>query len=91
MLLPPFDEFLVAYRNRGAVLDPAHAGHLPSLLSPTIAVNGRILGTWTRTLAKDTVVIVPRYFERPKPAELRSIAAAARRYGAFLGLRAELK
>ena len=91
LLLPPFDEFLVAYKGRGAVLDPAHARHLPSLLSPTIAVKGRILGTWTKTLAKDSVIVLPRCFERPTPAELRQIAEAARRYGAFLGLDAVLK
>ena len=91
LLLPPFDEFLVAYKDRGAAVDPAHVGHIPSLLSPTIAVNGRILGTWTRTLASDRVIIAPRYFERPTAPGLRLIAAAARRYGAFLGLDAELK
>jgi hypothetical protein len=91
VLLPPFDELLVAYKDRGAAVDPAHTGHIPSLLSPTIAVKGRIVGTWTRTLVKDRAVIVPRYFDRPGPVALRGVEAAARRYGAFLGLNADLK
>jgi hypothetical protein len=90
LLLPAFDEFLVAYKDRSAALDPSHARHIPSLLSPTIAAKGRIVGTWTRTLGKNGVVVVPRFFDRPGPAELRSVAAAAVRYGRFLGVTAEL-
>jgi hypothetical protein len=91
LLLPPFDEFLVAYKDRGAALAASHARHAPSLLSPTIASRGRIVGTWTRTLARNGVIVVPRFFGRPEPAELRSVAAAAVRYGTFLGLDAKLK
>ena len=85
LLLPPFDELLVAYRDRGAALDPAHAVHLASLLSPTIAVRGRIVGTWTRTLARDTVKVAARLFSDGNDSELRAIRSAARRYGAFIG------
>jgi hypothetical protein len=91
VLLPPFDELLVAYKDRSPAVDPAQAGHLPSLLSPTITVKGRIVGTWTRTLAKDKAVIVPRFFGRPGTAELRSIEEAVRRYGTFLGVAAEMR
>lgn len=91
LLLPPFDEFLVAYKDRSRVIDPAHAGHLPSLLSPTIMLKGRIIGTWTRTQARDRVSIVPRFFARPGTAELRSIRAAVERYGTYWGMTAELK
>lgn len=85
LLLPPFDEFLVAYRDRGASLDPAHAVHLASLLSPTIAVRGRIVGTWTRTLGRDAVKVAARLFSAWNESELRAIRSAARRYGAFIG------
>jgi hypothetical protein len=82
LLLPPFDELLVAYRDRGAVLDPAHAAHL---LSPTIAVRGRIVGTWTRTLAGNVVKVAARCFSPWNESELRATRSAARRYGAFIG------
>jgi hypothetical protein len=91
LLLPPFDEFLVGYKDRGAALDASHARHAPSLLSPAIASRGKIVGTWTRRLARNSVIVVPRFFGRPGPQELRSIAAAAVSYGTFLGLDAELK
>jgi hypothetical protein len=85
LLLPPFDELLVAYRDRGASLDPAHAQHLKSLLSPTIAVRGRIVGVWTRTRGRDAVTIAPRFFSDQNERDLRAIRSAARRYGEFIG------
>jgi len=86
LLLPPFDELLVAYRDRGASLDPAHSQHLKSLLSPTIVVQGRIVGTWTRARGRDTVTIAPRFFSDQSERDLRAIQSAARRYGAFIGV-----
>lgn len=85
ILLPPFDEFLVAYKDRSAALERAHGRHLPSLLSPTIVVKGRIIGTWRKNSGNDGVVITPRFFDRPERGEMHSVEAAARRYGAYLG------
>lgn len=90
LLLPPFDELLVAYRDRGAPLEPAHAGHLQSLLSPTIAVRGRVVGTWTRDRGKDHVTVKPRFFSKMGERDLGAIRSAARRYGEFIGTAASL-
>jgi hypothetical protein len=85
LMLPPFDEFLVAYRNRGAALDPADTGRLASLLSPTIVVKGRVVGTWKRRLTGGRLVIVPRFFTPSTEGRLRALRPALERYGAFLG------
>lgn len=90
LLLPPFDELLVAYRDRGAPLDPVHSAHLPSLLSPTIAVRGRVVGTWTRARGKDHVRIRPRFFSVQAERDLGAIRSAVRRYGRFIGTTAVL-
>jgi hypothetical protein len=87
-LLPAYDEYTVAYKDRSAVRDPSQAKQPSSgdgLLSPTIVVNGRVVGTWQRTLKRDSVVITPSFFAGLKPAETRAFAAAAKRYGEFLG------
>jgi hypothetical protein len=91
LLLPPFDEFLVAYRNRGAALDPVGTGRLGSLLSPTIVVKGRVLGTWKKRVGRDRLVIVPRFFSPPAEGVLRALRPALERYGAFVGERVELE
>jgi Winged helix DNA-binding domain len=69
-LLPNFDEYTVGYTDRSAV----------------IVLNGRVVGTWKRTLKKDTVIITPSLFAPLNEAETRAFAASANRYGAFLGM-----
>jgi len=86
-LLPAFDEYTVAYKDRQAVLDPAYPPQAKSdILNPAIAVDGKIVGTWKRTFKKEMVIIIPSLFTPLGPAEAQAVAEAAQRYGAFLGL-----
>ncbi len=89
-LLPPFDEFLVGYRDRGAVLDPAFAGRVVpggnGIFHPIVVTGGRVSGIWRRTLKKDHVALSFTPFTGWDAAERESIAAAAECYGRFLGL-----
>ena len=52
-LLPGFDEYLLGYRDRSAVLDPAYAQRIcrggNGMFSPTIVIDGVVTGTWKRT------------------------------------------
>jgi hypothetical protein len=85
-LLPAYDEYTVAYKDRSAILDPVHAEQARNgILSPTIAVNGQIVGTWKRTLTKDAVILTPNLLTPLNKAETRALAASVNRYGAFLG------
>ncbi len=49
-LLPGFDEFVLGYGDRGAVLDPAFADRIVpggnGMFRPTVVSDGRIVGTW---------------------------------------------
>jgi hypothetical protein len=86
VLLPPYDEYTVAYRDRSAALDPAHAAAARNgIFSPTIVLDGRIAGTWTRRLTKDGVAIALQPFATLTRARARAVAAAADRYGRFIG------
>jgi len=88
-LLPAFDEYLIAYRDRDAVLDPKHVKRLNAgggMLGTCVVVDGRVIGTWRRTLARATVAIGLDLFEAPVPRARQAITAAAQLYGAFLGL-----
>lgn len=92
-LLPAFDEYLVGYADRRAVLDPARARHVNAgggLLGPTIALNGRIAGTWKRRLRRDAVAVEARLFAPPRPTGARALERATQAYADFLGLRPEL-
>jgi hypothetical protein len=49
-LLPGFDEFVLGYGDRSAVLDPAFATRIVpggnGMFLPTVVVDGRVVGTW---------------------------------------------
>ncbi|HKH46239.1 MAG TPA: winged helix DNA-binding domain-containing protein [Thermoanaerobaculia bacterium] len=87
-LLPPFDEYTVAYRDRSAVLDPSQRGVLSSngIFYPIIVLNGQVAGTWKRVFKKGAVVISLSPFSPLKKKERQAVAAAAERYGVFLGM-----
>ncbi len=88
-LLPNFDEYTVGYTDRSAVIDVSDATKFDTrgnVLNPTIVMDGRVVGTWKRTLKKDVVIITPSLFAPLNEAETRALAAAANRYGAFLDL-----
>ena len=86
-LLPAFDEYLVGYRDRDAVLDRAHVKRFNAgggMLSPVIVSGGRVVGTWRRALVRDTVKVELEYFTSARP-DSRALARALERYATFLG------
>ncbi len=92
-LLPGFDEYLLAYQDRSASLDsPTYhrAAPLGGVLPQAILLDGRVVGTWKRTIKKTSVVIFPDPFEPLGAAERRALAGAAESYARFLGLSAVL-
>lgn len=87
-LLPNYDEYIVGYKDRSAVFDASHTNKLDPrgniLFSHTLVLDGRVVGTWTRTMKKDAVLLTPNLFIPLNKAETRAFAASANRYGAFL-------
>jgi len=86
-LLPPYDEYTVAYKDRSAVLAPLHSKHLHNgngVFAPIIVVDGQVVGLWKRAFKKDTVALTPAPFTKLPKAATRAIAKAATRYGEFL-------
>jgi hypothetical protein len=85
-LLPPYDEYTVAYRDRSAALDPKHAAAARNgIFGPTVVFDGRIVGTWKRRLDRDGLVIALQTFAKLSAASARLVAIEAARYGRFLG------
>jgi hypothetical protein len=93
-LLPGFDEYLLGYKDRGAVLDPAHAKKVVpganGMFKPIIVIDGRVVGTWKRTLRRTKVLVSLAPFVALSPAQMEVAAAAAEPYGRFLGLPVEI-
>ncbi|HET6361293.1 MAG TPA: winged helix DNA-binding domain-containing protein [Gemmatimonadota bacterium] len=88
-LLSLYDELISSYRDRSAMVEPRHAKKLVGMgnaLSAVIAIDGRVVGTWKRRMSAKAVTIETRHFDPPSRSRARAVAAAARRYGEFLGL-----
>jgi len=87
-LLPPFDEYTVAYKDRAAILDPAFARRLNSgggMLNAVVVVNGRVAGNWKRTIIRDSVAVTASPFHALTKRETCAVEREAARYAAFLG------
>ena len=89
-LLPNYDEYLVAYKDRGVIVDAADArpmGVFPASGFPhTIVLDGRVAGHWRRRLGASTVDVEFAWFAAPSDRQRRAISREARRYASFLGL-----
>ena len=92
-LLPGFDEYLLGYKDRSAVLDPAHSKKVMpggGMFKPLLVINGRVVGTWKRTLHKTKVLVSLDPFEPLNSTQMKAVAAATESYGRFLGLPVEI-
>jgi hypothetical protein len=86
-LLPPFDEFTVAYKDRSDILDAAFAKRVNAgggILNAILIVNGRVAGTWKRTLRGKKVHVAVSPFEPLSPSVMRAVERETARYVAFV-------
>jgi len=93
LLLSIYDEYVSGYKDRSAIVAPGDSGKLwprGNAVTCIIVLDGRIVGTWRRRLDAKAVSVELRFFAPPAGAAKRAVAAAARRYAAFLRLPLEL-
>jgi hypothetical protein len=93
-LLGGYDAYLLGYRGRDAVLDPAHARRLHpggGVIRPALLVDGRVAGTWrlVRQRARLEVSVAP--FAGLAPGVLEALEAEAADVARFLALPGTLK
>jgi Winged helix DNA-binding domain len=89
VLLPPWDEYIVAYKDRDAVvgdLGKRGEGRLKVVGSSPILIDGRIRGFWKRQIGRSRVHVVSELSRRVTGVERRAVHEAAVRYARFLGL-----
>jgi hypothetical protein len=93
-LLPNFDEYTVGYADRDPIRD---MDHLPTfdqrgdILNSVVIIDGRVAGTWKRSLQRTTVRVAITLFRPSSDEEAAAVVDAADRYGRFLELRAEVE
>lgn len=93
-LLPSFDEFLIAYKERSISLNPKYnkvvMGIGNGLFAPIVVVNGIVQGTWKRTLKKDTVQVEILPFTKFNTDVKKAIKLQAEQYAGYLGMKLEM-
>ncbi|MEH0827706.1 MULTISPECIES: winged helix DNA-binding domain-containing protein [unclassified Micromonospora] len=90
LALPGFDEYLLGFKDRSLMLDPAHRQAVVpggnGVFQSTIVREGRVVGTWKRTIARGRVTVTVRELV-PFDAALRArVETALAGYADFLGL-----
>jgi hypothetical protein len=93
-LLPNYDEYLIAYKDRAPVVDAARAANVVARSNGAFAnhllIDGRLAGGWSRTCSANNVVIEVAPYKKLTAAQLRAVGNVADCYGEFLGLRASI-
>lgn len=94
LLLPGFDEHLLGYTDRSAVLDDAHFERIVpgrnGMFRSTVVLGGRVAGVWLRTphAKRVRIEIEPLPGSAVAPERLRAPAEA---WGAFRGVDVEIE
>jgi hypothetical protein len=101
LLLPAFDEFLIAYQDRSDTLDPAHVRRINAgggMLDPIVVHGGRVVGTWRRAARSASSARPVRapcdvsvtLFDAPTPGLEAALRPAAEVHGRAVGHAVEL-
>ena len=67
ILLPPFDEFVVSYKDRSELIATTHYSKVMTkngIFSPTTMLNGKIIGSWKKTVQKNKPKVELSFFEK---------------------------
>ncbi|MGW0504338.1 winged helix DNA-binding domain-containing protein [Micromonospora sp. NPDC003241] len=90
LTLPGFDEYLLGFKDRALMLDPAHKQAIipggNGVFQATVVIGGRVVGTWKRTLAKTRVTVAVKPLVPLDPAQRTQVEQAVHRYADFLAL-----
>lgn len=89
-LLPGFDEYLLGYKDRSAVLDAAHSGKVNpgnnGVFMHTVLIQGRVAATWKRVVRKNSIAITLHPFAPLRKSDLAALQSAAGHHARFLGV-----
>ncbi|WNS44616.1 winged helix DNA-binding domain-containing protein [Paenibacillus sp. MMS20-IR301] len=89
-LLAGFDEYILGYKDRSAVLDPETAPLIVpgnnGIFLPTLIAGGRAAGTWKRTIKRKGAELFVKPFAPLNTGIREEVQQAAERYAAFLDM-----
>lgn len=88
-LLPNYDEFFIAYRDRRAILDRVEGvvrlQGSAAVFGHVIEIDGQLVGGWRRVVTPQSVEVQTTYFAKINAAERKAVETQIERYKAFVG------
>jgi hypothetical protein len=90
-LLPNYDEYLIAYRDRDAVIDGDRSRTLALALAIAreyphqVILNGQVAGGWRRRMTDAAAAVVVKPYKPLGKPQLRALAGQAEACGRFFG------
>ena len=88
LVLPGFDEYLLGYKDRALMVDPAHAQAIipggNGVLQATVVRAGRVIGTWTRSSSTARTVVSVVALIPLGSRDRREVEVAFEHYAHFL-------
>ena len=95
LLLPNYDEYLIAYKDRAPFVDASRAANIVARSNGAFAnhlvIDGCLAGSWSRTVKATSVLIEVAPYKKLTPAQTRAVSNACDCYGEFLGLKPALE
>ncbi|RYY96466.1 MAG: winged helix DNA-binding domain-containing protein, partial [Chitinophagaceae bacterium] len=95
LLLPAFDEYLIAYKDRSAVIGADHQAKAftsNGVFRPLLVESGLVRGTWKRLPGKGATGFVELSpFDPAAAPSAAKLARALRRLAAFTGMPLETR
>lgn len=86
-LLPAFDEFIISYKNRTAMIalqEYAKAVSENGIFRPVILLNGKVAGTWKFMVKKEDIDLESDFFEPPSNSIKKGVEQKAEEFINFL-------
>ncbi len=94
LLLPNYDEYLIAYKDRAPFVDASRAANIVARSNGAFAnhlvIDGFLAGGWSRTCKTTSVLIEVAPYKKLTTAQTRAVTNACDCYGEFLGLKPTL-
>jgi hypothetical protein len=85
MLLPAFDEYTVAYKDRSLVMNESAAKKTGNgIFKPLLIIDGQVKGLWKRNDKKGSSRVYLTSFEKLKDKENKKVKEEIKRYAGFL-------
>jgi hypothetical protein len=89
LLLSIYDEYTIAYKDRGDISEARDIERMISMgnaLNAVIILDGKVAGTWNKSLKKNTVEIRLNPFRKFNKDEQEAVESEVNRYGEFVGI-----